>query len=259
VTSSEGKVSRWIGTCTEIHDQKIAEDRLEQQVRSRTMDLEMSLIEKETLLKEVHHRVKNNLQVISSLLNLQISSLSDANAISALRVSQRRVLAMAMIHDRLSKGSQPGYVNFGEYSGDLVRELVSLYGRSGIECNLPTTTVILTIEQAVPSGMILSELVANALKYAYPGRTDGTITIELNEDAHGIVSLAVSDLGAGLPEGFDWRVTRSLGLAIVQILTKQIGGTLSVCSGVGVRFSVAFPRDTKGLVSEGKSRAATPV
>jgi len=245
VKNNEGAVTRWVGTCTDIHEQKTAEGSLEGEVRNRTKDLEKSLLEKETLLKEVHHRVKNNLQVISSLLNMQANALSDATAVSALKDSQRRVLLMAMVHERLYGNQRMDAIDFGEYTEALVEELAHSFGHSGVVWKLETMPVLLNIDQAVPCGLILSELVTNALKYAYRGQAGGEITVALAENDSRMVTVVVKDKGAGLPEGLDWRSAKSLGLAIVQTLTKQIGGTVSVSSGPGTTFSVAFQRVVK--------------
>ncbi len=243
----------WFGTSTDIHEQKIAKDRLEEEVVKRTAELERSLDqlarslrEKETLLKEVHHRVKNNLQIISSLLRMQGHSVSDQRAASALQDSRQRVLSMALVHERLYGNQQMDRVDFADYSQTLVNELFSSFyfekaGRITARFNL--SHVQLAIDQAIPCGLILNELVTNALKYAYPGDAGGEISIDLVETEEGLVTLSVADQGIGLPEAFDWKDSKSMGLPIVDILATQIGGSFTVESNNGARFSVTFARE----------------
>jgi two-component sensor histidine kinase len=206
--------------------------------------LRCSVNEKETLLKEVHHRVKNNLQVISSLLRMQEFSLHDRAASAALKDSQHRVLAMALIHERLYGGKQLDEVDFGEYARALVQELVASFsnGDARIVSRFHTSSVLLNIDQAIPCGLILNELVTNALKYAYP-EGQGEILVELSEIG-GRVRLTVSDDGVGLPDGFDWSKSQSMGLPIADLLAKQIDGTLTVQSQTGAKFTIEFPRQS---------------
>ena len=207
-------------------------------------ELRRSLLEKETLLQEVHHRVKNNLQIVSSLLKLQGDSLTDRSAAAALRESQQRVLSMAMIHERLYAGKQMAEVEFDDYARALVHELVYSYaGRKGnVTGRLLPPSIRLNIGQAIPCGLILNELVTNALKYAYPDGRDGEVLVELHETPAGRIRLAVSDRGQGLPPDFDWNNTKSLGLRIVDVLAKQLGGTLTIESGQRTTFILDFPR-----------------
>jgi PAS domain S-box-containing protein len=248
-------IIRWFATSTDIHEQKLAKERLEEEVAKRTAQLGQSLDrlahslrEKETLLKELHHRVKNNLQVISSLLHMQGDSLSDQRAVAALQDSRQRVLSMALVHDRLFGNQQTDRVDFAEYSRALVTELLHSFhadkaGRVTSCFNL--SHVQLSIDQAIPCGLILNELVTNALKYAYPSGSGGEISIDLNETPEGLVTLDISDQGVGMPAGFDSKKTRSMGLPIVETLAKQMGGNLNIQSPPGTRFSVVFTKDTR--------------
>jgi two-component sensor histidine kinase len=208
-------------------------------------ELRRSLVEKETLLREVHHRVKNNLQIVSSLLKLQGDSLADRTAAAALKESQQRVLSMAMIHERLYAGKQMAEIEFDDYARALVQGLVYSYaGRAGnVTRRLLPPSIRLGIGQAIPCGLILNELVTNALKYAYPDGRDGEVLVELHETPAGRIRLAVSDGGQGLPPDFDWKNTKSLGLRIVDVLTKQLGGTFTIDSGQRTSFILEFPRD----------------
>lgn len=241
---SDGAVSRWIGTCTDVHDRKTAHDLLEAEVRNRTMDLQKSLLEKETLLKEIHHRVKNNLQVISSLLRMQSEALKDPGAAMALKESQQRVLSMSMIHERLYGNNQFDAIDLGDYTQTLVDELFHSCANppQRVTSRVDASRVLLNIDQAIPCGLILNELVTNALKYAYPDGAGGEVCIELKESAADRIRLTVSDHGVGLPEGLDCKNLTSLGLPIVDILTKQLGGTLQIESGPGATFHIEFPK-----------------
>ncbi len=260
-----GKVLRWFGASTDIHEQKLAKERLEAEVVNRTValrqlevkeeDLRRSLAEKNVLLQEVHHRVKNNLQVISSLLRMKAESLQDEAASAALKESQQRVHSMALIHERLYGSLQADYVDFEEYIQTLVSDLFFSYSGSTrrLTSRLRTSPVFLKIEQAIPCGLILNELVTNALKYAYPNDENGEIVVALHESALGYITVCVSDEGVGLPEGFDWHASHSMGLPIVDLLANQLGGEIRVHSHPGATFSVEFPREAK---EPGLARAA---
>jgi PAS domain S-box-containing protein len=246
-----GKVLRWFGTYTDIHEQETAKERLEIEVLNRTSELRAkedalrcSLNEKEVLLQEVHHRVKNNLQVISSLLRMQSGLMKDEQAVAALHESQQRVVSMALIHERLCASRQMDEIDFAEYTETLVSELLCFYiGSTGrVVGRLNTSSVFLGVDQAIPCGLILNELVTNALKYAYPQGQSGEVTVALSENA-GLVRLSVSDQGVGLPEGLDWQNSDSMGLPIVDLLAKQLGGALSVRSSPGTACIVEFPKE----------------
>ncbi len=155
--------------------------RLLQQTQKRLEEQTELLHEKEILLKEIHHRVKNNLQVISSLLNLQSSRVTDFQTIQALRDSQSRVRSMALIHEKLYQSQSLAKIDFGEYVKSLASDLFRSYRQSftGIRLNVQTEEVLLELDQAVPCGLILNELITNALKYAFPDGRNGTIMVEL--------------------------------------------------------------------------------
>jgi two-component sensor histidine kinase len=217
--------------------------------------LQQALAGKETLLKEVHHRVKNNLQVISSLLNLQGEKLTDPSGIAALWDSQRRVLAMSLVHEQLYSNEHLEAIDFEEYATRLVGDLQYSFGERSAEIvtSFETSQILLDVEKAIPCGMILSELVTNALKYAYPHGGAGKLLIGLSETPQGLVTLSVSDQGCGLPQDLDFENPTSLGLEVVTILAEQLGGTVEVQSNPGVRFSVVFPREDVDRRSVGVS------
>jgi PAS domain S-box-containing protein len=252
----------------DINDRKIAELRLEEQVlqnastmqqlQARDSDLRSSLDEKETLLKEVHHRVKNSLQVISSLLRMQGEMLKDDHRTGmALRESHQRVMSMALVHERLYTGQNLSEIDFGEYIQTLVEELSNAYPDSAgsVICRLDTSCVLLNVGQAIPCALILNELVTNALKFAYPPAQAGEIVVALIETL-GLVTFSVSDQGVGLPLGMDWRNARSMGLAMVALLSEQIEGTLSVHSSPGTTFTIAFPKEAGQVVTLARAMTA---
>jgi PAS domain S-box-containing protein len=242
--NQRGIVLRWFGTNTDVHEQKTEKERLEAEVQARTEELRRSLAKVETVLKEVNHRVKNNLQVISSLLCMQSDILDDPTAVAALRESQQRVYSMALIHDRLCSSRTIEELNFGEYAETLIHELFHGYSSSAskvISC-LNLAPVTLTIDQAIPCGLILNELVTNALKYAYPDGRAGEIRVDLSASEAGEVALTVRDHGVGLPVSVDWKNSKSLGLPIVDLLTQQIGGKLTVERSPGAMFTVKFAK-----------------
>lgn len=261
VRDNTGKPIQIHGLGFDITDRKLsallARERLEAEVRQRTtamQQLEVKenellrlLAEKNTLFHEMHHRVKNNLQVISSLLNMQSDTLSDQTAKAALKESHQRVLSMALIHEQLYSNKELGQIDFEDFTQKLVGELFHSYvgETSRVTCRLNTKPVYLTIDHAIPLGLILNELTTNALKYAYPNGTGGEVSVDLLESTDRQVTLAISDQGIGLPDGFDWNNSKSMGLPIVDMLTQQLGGRLTVRSRPGATFKIEFPKETR--------------
>ena len=205
--------------------------------------LSAALTAKEVLLQEVHHRVKNNLQIISSLLNLEAESLPE-NAQRALEDSQRRIRSMCLVHEQLyNGGADAGELDFAGYARSLTSDLVNAYSGQfeRVQLRLELEPVRLGLSQAISCGLILNELVTNALKYAFPGGRTGEVRVELHapEDS---VELRVADNGVGLPPGFDWTQSHSLGLRIVALLTRQLSGTLRNGAVAGTSFTLSFPK-----------------
>ncbi|OGR84227.1 MAG: hypothetical protein A2901_06735 [Elusimicrobia bacterium RIFCSPLOWO2_01_FULL_54_10] len=208
--------------------------------------LQMSLRDKETMLKEIHHRVKNNLQVISSLLRLQSENAQDPKTLALFKDSQERVHAMAMVHEYLYQSPDLAHINFPRYVENLVRNLCRSYGPPLAEdhIQIQVDPVLLSLDVAVPCGLLLTELVSNALKYAYPDRSQGPISVCFRELHDHTYVLTVSDQGVGLPPDLDWRNTTSLGLRLVRILTDQIHGHIWLEQDNGTQFVVTI-RDPK--------------
>ena len=213
--------------------------------RVQTEDrLKASLGEKAVLLQEVHHRVKNNLQVISSLINLQADTLNEPALRASLAQACDRVRTMALVHEKLYQSGDLACLNFADYAASLLHYLWRAHGAAAasVRLTLATEATDLPVDTAVPCGLILNELATNALKYAFAGRDDGEVTVGLSCDATtSRVCLRISDNGVGLPAGFDWRASSSLGLRLVQMLTQQIDGTVEVGPGPGTEFRITFP------------------
>jgi two-component sensor histidine kinase/CheY-like chemotaxis protein len=212
--------------------------------------LETSLREKEVLLKEIHHRVKNNLQVITSLLHLQSRYVEDQEALKVFRESQSRVKSMALIHERLYQSDNLARIDFAEYIRDLTGFLSRTYSADAetIAIKIKSDDVLLGIDAAVPSGLILNELVSNALKHAFPNGQTGQIWVELAAGQDQKLSLRVSDDGIGFPEMLDWQNTNSLGLQLVNSLVNQLDGAIQLDSSNGeTTFDITFANPDQAL------------
>ena len=212
------------------------------QIKRSENRLRASLEEKEMLLKEVHHRVKNNMQVIYSLLSLQSERIEDPQTQRMFKESQNRVKSMAMIHEKLYRSEDLARINFAEYLRSLTADLYRSYraGSDGIQLKVDVQDVFLGIDTAIPCGLITNELVSNSLKYAFPAGTKGEIHIELLRDHNREFSLIVSDNGIGFPGNIDFRNTESLGLQLVNTLTGQLGGTIELDRSSGTAFRIIF-------------------
>jgi len=207
--------------------------------------IQKDLLEKEILLKEIHHRVKNNLQVVCSLLSLQSKQVRDPEAQKCFQESQNRVRSMAMIHEYLYQSLNLARLNFSNYVEDLAQSLYRSYSADPdrIKLNIRVEDVELAIDTAVPCGLILNELISNALKYAFPSsfKKKGRIKIELKKQAPDEVQFVVQDNGAGLPKSIDIKKTESLGLHLVYLLVKeQLNGSLRLERRNGTKFVFQF-------------------
>jgi PAS domain S-box-containing protein len=206
--------------------------------------IKASLKEKEVLLKEIHHRVKNNLQIISSLLSLQGSEILDPKASQRFKESQDRVKAMALIHERLYQSPDLAKIDFAGYVRNLTGHLVRSYrvNSNAIRLNMEVESVPMNLDVAIPCGLIINELVSNALKYAFPDGSGGEIQVRFGEqNGHGL-RLTVKDSGIGFPAGMDPENSDSLGLKLVRSLTEQLGGSVSFCSRAGLQCDITIPR-----------------
>jgi len=205
--------------------------------------MELSLKEKEVLLREVHHRVKNNMQVISSILNLQSSYVSDEYALTLLKESQNRIKTMAYIHESLYQNKSFTSVNFSDYVYTLVNNIVQSYSASSekIQLELNIEKVSLSLDSSIPAGLIINELITNAIKHAFPGARQGKIVFKLRCE-NNLVFLELKDNGVGFAEGIDFENSHSLGLQLVNTLIEQIEGELKFKSkkDIGTEVLVTF-------------------
>ena len=229
VRKQDGGILCYEGTALDISERKQAEARLK-----------TSLAEKEVLLKEIHHRVKNNLQVMSSLLNLQSQHLSDTNARDMFKMSMDRIRSMALIHDKLYRSEDLSRIYFPGYVRELARGLMSTYslGRPiALDVNIDPCSF--DIDTAIPLALVLNELVTNSLKHGFPGERDGMVAIGLAVSDNSM-TLTVSDDGIGFPSDLDFRNTGSLGMQLVITLVEQIEGTIELKEGPGTAFRIIF-------------------
>jgi two-component sensor histidine kinase len=205
-----------------------------------------SLKEKEVLLKEIHHRVKNNLQIISSLLSLQSDRIQDKQVNQLFRDSQNRVRSMALIHEKLYQSSDLTRIDIKGYIQGLSSYLVRSFAAEarGVTFRVEVDDISLGIDEAIPCGLMINELVSNSLKYAFSDGRQGEVCIRFHAQEDGRMHLEVSDNGAGLPESIDFRDTTSLGLQLVNSLVNQLDGTIELDRSCGVEFRITF-RETE--------------
>lgn len=229
---------RKITLYTEAQQEILARKKVEKQIRA-------ALDEKEILLKEVHHRVKNNLQIISSLLNLQIGQTTDLGKVSVLRESQNRVRAMALIHEKLYQSEDLNHINFAQYVKSLTDFLHHTYNTQPeqVTIQLDIEDIKLDLDLAIPCGLILNELIANALKYAFPDNRPGKIDISCHRIEEGSFLLQVSDNGIGFPENINVAKAQTLGMKLVTSLVRQIDGSLEVDGKNGACYRIRFSQN----------------
>ena len=205
------------------------------------IDKEQLLEEREWMLREIHHRVKNNLQVISSMLNSQFDFLNDPTALAAIRESQNRVQVMALIHQKLYQSDNLAQINMQEYIHEIVDYLIESFDRfNTIHPQVASVDVQFDVALATPLGLIINEAVTNSLKYAYPQNRPGTVIVTLTSVEEQTYRLIISDDGVGLPAGFDIARSNSLGLTMIRGLSKQIKGQLEITQENGVEISLLF-------------------
>ncbi|MEG4345375.1 PAS domain S-box protein [Microcoleus sp. A003_D6] len=205
-------------------------------------NLKNSLKEKEILLKEVHHRVKNNLCVVASLLELQSNTVADPQLAKMFEESQNRLYSMALIHEKLYRSTNLAQINFGEYLEDLVSNLFHSYNISDnrIQLQVLAEPIFLNLETATPCGLIANELVSNTLKHAFPDGTTGTVSVECYQTGDRSIHLFVKDNGIGFPQNLDFRKTNSMGFQVVCTLTEQLEGTIELSRQFGTTFHLKF-------------------
>jgi PAS domain S-box-containing protein len=233
--------------------------RVEEALRRTAVEVARSNAEKEMLLKEIHHRVKNNLQIVSSLLHLQSRGLTDPQVQALFQESQDRVRSIARIHETLCQSNRLARIDFAPYVQDLARHLSRSYsvGTGRIQLTIQAEPVLLDIDRAIPCGLICNELITNALKHAFPGGLAAVLHLTLHA-LHGQVTLTVRDTGVGLPGEVDVEHTSSLGLRLVRTLTQQLRGTLTLERDGGTLWTLRFPADTAPIEEEAHGASAHP-
>ena len=224
----------------------LEQERLRAEQRHAEEQLRASLGEKEALLKEVHHRVKNNLQIITSLLSLQAMAVGDRATRDAFRESQDRVRSMALVHEQLYRSATLSHLDFAEHLRELAGNVTHSYGaiKRGVRLDLNLTSVAVDLDTAIPVSLIFNELLSNAYKHGFPENRGGRVEVVFARDGAGGLILRVGDDGIGLGKGIDLASVSTLGLKIVRNLTEQIHGKIEVSSGPGATFQLwlAYPK-----------------
>jgi len=240
----------------DITEQKQAEElqqnfteELEQQVENRTKELKASLQEKEVLLREVHHRVKNNLQIIISLINLQVRKAKDPDLKELLQETQGRIRAMSLVHEKLFRSEDLSRIDLSSYLHSLVMQLSASHGKTAaqkVTLHMEFDRIMTDINIAIPLGLVMNELISNALEHAFPGDMTGNVTIR-GRMTNGEITVSVEDDGIGFPAGLDWRETPTLGLHLVLTLIRQLNGRIELVeTGRGTVFSIIIPGEEAG-------------
>lgn len=229
---AEGRVTLLIPEGRDITARKLAEEKVASSLR-----------EKEVLLKEIHHRVKNNLQIISALLYLQSVGLPDRAVRAMFEETRGRVKSMALIHERLYRSGDLAGVDLAEYVRQLADDLYRAYtvSHESVRLDLDVTVPPLPIDVAIPCGLLLNEMISNCLKHAFKDRAAGVIGVAFRRTADGNVVLSVADDGAGFPPDFDFRTTTSFGLQLIHTLAEQLNGHADLTGGPGAAVAVTFP------------------
>ena len=250
----DAKFARFDGTYVDIeimsipfnYESKSAIYRVFQDITKRRQAddrIKASLKEKEILLREIHHRVKNNMQIISSLLKLQSKYIEDDKYLDLFKESRNMIESMAIIHERLYHSEDLSKINIKEYTRDLVNNLFHAYNinKSVIKSKINVDTVTLGMDFAILCGLIINELVTNSIKYAFPDNRKGEIEIAFRQTDENNFELVVSDNGVGIPEDVDIRKTQSLGLRLITMLVDdQLEGEINLVRGKGTEFQIKF-------------------
>lgn len=229
----DGNMVGAIESIRDITEHKRAEEKLRESLR-----------EKEVLLQEIHHRVKNNMQVISSLLNLQSEYVKDKESLEMFKESRDRIFSMAFVHEKLYQSEDLTKIDFDVYIKSLTRHIILTYriDPCAVRLNVNCSDVFLDINKAVPCGLIINELISNSLKHAFPEGREGEITIDFHPDGDNRFKLVVSDNGVGFAEDVDSSDTETLGLHLISILVAQLKGTMEIARDGGTVFKITFSR-----------------
>jgi two-component sensor histidine kinase len=259
-------VDREIGDVRARRGRDVAERALnesEERVTAQEVTLERQatlLRQRETMLREIHHRVKNNMQVMSSLLSLQSRTASNPETTRMLEQNQNRIQSMALLHEILYQSEDLAMVDFPKYLRRMVEHLFRSYGVDDQQIQLHTAldAVGLELDDALPCGLLVSEVISNSLKHGFPEGRKGEVRIVLQRQSSKMVSLILSDNGVGLPPHVDWTQSRSLGLRLVRVLAQQLRANLDIRSQGGTEVKLAFTARSKGSSVETRFRASAP-
>jgi len=229
-------------------------EKMESEIEERVAQVRAALQEKEILLKEVHHRVKNNMQIISSLLSLQANRAGDNDTVQRLQAVRDRVHSMALVHEKLYQSDDFAHVEMADYTRSLMGDLLQAYAGAlpDVALDLDLEPAALPVDLAIPFGLIVNELATNALKHAFQGRSRGEIHIRLHHEGAGRIHFRFADDGRGFAEPLEWERVHSFGLRLVRMLTQQVAGKLEVSNERGTAFDLTFnmaraaPRAEKG-------------
>lgn len=238
-------LDRWCSVAayspSEGHVAVIFEDITERKIAAQK--LETSLKEKELLLKEIHHRVKNNMAVISSMLSIQSADTGDSFVKEVFTDARQRIRAMSLVHEKLYQSEDLSRIDFSEYLHSLAGKFSGQFNNSTIALKVLADKISLGIDDAIPCGLIINELMVNTFKYAFPGGKNGTLTIRMQLLKNGNYKLVISDNGIGLPGEIDWQNPPTFGLNLVQMLVQQLQGQIKVSGTGGTKFTITFPAE----------------
>jgi PAS domain S-box-containing protein len=227
----DGEVVAIYAIYRDITERKLSEEKIKAALRERGV-----------MLREIHHRVKNNMQIISSLLRLQSRQIKNKRILDIFNVGQNRIRSMALIHESLYQSKDLSRINFADYIKRLTTHLFSMYrfGAERVQLKVDVGEVFLDINRAIPCGLIVNELVSNSLKHAFPNGQEGKIVVKMNGNSQGKISLIVKDSGIGFPEDLDFKKTETLGMQLVTDLVAQIDGKIKLMKTQGTEFRVVF-------------------
>lgn len=231
ITDKNGKTLGLVGIARDISELKAANEKIKQ-----------SLNEKETLLKEVYHRVKNNLQVVTSLLHIQSKTITDPAILEVFKESQDRIRMMSLIHEKLYKSKDLSMINFSEYIHSLADYLRQAYPTvsKNVDMKIKSEELYLGVDKAIPCGLIINEVISNAYKYAFLDGRKGEIKIEFSSPEENKHTLVIGDNGAGFPHDIDFKKAKSMGMVLINTLTEQIDGTVELDNRSGTLYTITF-------------------
>lgn len=215
---------------------------LEEKIRERTKEISKQNEEKAIMLKEIHHRVKNNLQIINSLLNLSSHQITDPVTLEIFQECRSRISSMALIHEKMYEVKDLANIDIREYITQLTENLVKTYQvDKKIDLDLDLRVKSFKLDTLVPLGLIINEAVSNSLKYAFNDRTEGKVFVKIYRDANNMYNFTIGDNGVGLPDDFDWETSPKLGIQLIQILSEQLNGKIEVTKEGGTVYKIVFP------------------